>query len=238
MPTDEWSDLIWKILPKTRIKQAAVWYCLPTIVDAFSGRGKDVSILDVGCGAGSSFVTFEKQGWNWTGLDIANSLEVSQRRRLDLNFVTYNGENFPFNSELFDVVLCKQALGYASNPGKVIQEVGRVIKSGGYFFGSFSQLEPYISGLHYNMSAYAFVKITQQSGMSVHSLWPGIDAATLLLRGMTKHASFFDRFFSGGSPLYEFVDAMHPGNSDAEVFAFNVAMLKYAGHIIFLCRKE
>jgi SAM-dependent methyltransferase len=237
MSVDEASDVFWKILPRSRIKQTTYADYLATIVKDFSGRVKEVSVLDVGCGDGSSFTTFDKRGWRWTGLDIEDSVEVLQRKRDDLNFVSYDGEHFPLDSDSFDVVFSKQVLGHASNPAQVIREVGRVVKSGGYFFGSFSQLEPYTSRLFYNLTGYGFVKIVEQAGMSVRSLSPGIDAATLLLRGMTSSAPFLNRFFSSGSPLYLLIDAMHPGDSEAEVFAFNVAMLRFAGHIMFLCRK-
>lgn len=43
-------------------------------------------------------------------------------------------EKIPFGAEQFDLALCAQVLSYVDNPAKVISEVFRVLKTGGYFF--------------------------------------------------------------------------------------------------------
>ena len=44
------------------------------------------------------------------------------------------GENIPFASGVFDLVVCTQMLQYVPDPGAVIAEIHRLLKPGGYLF--------------------------------------------------------------------------------------------------------
>jgi len=61
-------------------------------------------------------------------------LEVA-RRRLSENIALVHGdsENMPFEDASFDIVNCSASFHHYPNPGKVLSEVKRVLKPGGYF---------------------------------------------------------------------------------------------------------
>jgi SAM-dependent methyltransferase len=48
--------------------------------------------------------------------------------------VVARGENIPFVSGMFDLVICTQVLEYVPDPDAVIAEIHRVLKPGGYLF--------------------------------------------------------------------------------------------------------
>jgi SAM-dependent methyltransferase len=52
------------------------------------------------------------------------------------------GEDMPFDNESFDVVLCTQSLGYASDPFQFIREIHRVLRPNGRLFLSVPAMFP------------------------------------------------------------------------------------------------
>jgi len=101
-----------------------------------------MNILDLG--AGSGYLTFPIAKRNNTceviGLDIVkDALEVNSKRAekegiKNLSFVNYNGIDFPFDSNSFDMVVTRYALHHFPNIEHSIGEVSRVLKTGGKFF--------------------------------------------------------------------------------------------------------
>ncbi len=102
-------------------------------------------MLDLGCGIGTSVDYFRAQDpeVQWTGLDLADSREVAQRTRTDARFASFDGVTVPFADESFDLVYCKQVLEHVRHPAALLTETRRVLRAGGAFAGSTSQLEPY-----------------------------------------------------------------------------------------------
>jgi SAM-dependent methyltransferase len=54
--------------------------------------------------------------------------------RTPLVNVIGRAENLPFQSDLFDLVLCTQVMQYIPEPFQVAREIARVLKPGGFFF--------------------------------------------------------------------------------------------------------
>jgi 2-polyprenyl-6-hydroxyphenyl methylase/3-demethylubiquinone-9 3-methyltransferase len=97
-----------------------------------------ISVLEVGCGGGILAEEIARMGFITTGIDpsdsslktaIAHSNEVNLRIRYELAA----GENIPFSSNSFDVVLCCDVLEHVHDLPKVISEISRVLKNGGLF---------------------------------------------------------------------------------------------------------
>jgi SAM-dependent methyltransferase len=82
-------------------------------------------LLDVGCGSKPYKNIFSVD--SYTGLDI-ESVAARERGIAD-HF--YDGENFPFKSDIFDSVLCNQVLEHVFNPDQFLREIHRVLKPGG-----------------------------------------------------------------------------------------------------------
>ena len=103
-----------------------------------------MNIFDLG--AGSGYLTFPlakaNLGVSVIGLDIVEkALAMNQDRAEKENisnilFRSYDGINFPFTDNEFDMLVSRYALHHFPDIHKSISEVSRVIKKGGYFFVS------------------------------------------------------------------------------------------------------
>jgi len=99
-------------------------------------------ILDLGTGSGYLAFPIAKthKDSEVIGLDIAvktldqNREKVLKMELTNLNFVDYNGLNFPFKSNMFDYVITRYALHHFPNIDKTFAEISRVVKSGGMLF--------------------------------------------------------------------------------------------------------
>ena len=99
-------------------------------------------VMDLGCGSGGSVDLFRAHDphVDWVGVDIGDSMEVAARARQDATFVTYDGETLPFPDASFDIVYSRQVLEHVRDPRRHLAEVRRVLRPGGAYAGSTSQL--------------------------------------------------------------------------------------------------
>lgn len=102
----------------------------------------DMKILDLGVGSGYlSFPIAKKYpDISIVGLDIVekalkvNRAKANEENIRNISFITYNGIDFPFVDNEFDMVISRYALHHFPDIQKSISEVSRVIKSGGFLF--------------------------------------------------------------------------------------------------------
>lgn len=107
---------------------------LPRIVDFNSY--KDKRLLEVGCGVGIDLVRFAKGGAVATGIDLAEKSIELAKKNFELNGVEgdlrlMNGEDLEFEDNSFDVVYAHGVLQYTADAQKMVDEIYRVLKSGG-----------------------------------------------------------------------------------------------------------
>jgi SAM-dependent methyltransferase len=107
------------------------------LVDFNAQRGRRV--LDVGCGAGVDLARFAAAGAHATGIDLSSAAislarqnMTQQRHRAAL--AVGDGEALPFRPESFDYVFAHGVVQYTANPGRLVQEVRRVLAPGGTAF--------------------------------------------------------------------------------------------------------
>ena len=101
-----------------------------------------MKILDLGTGSGYlAFPVAQKNpGCEIVGLDIVDSaLEVNRARTEEegiqnLSFVSYDGIDFPFENDTFDLVITRYALHHFPDIEHSLEEVSRVLKKGGRLF--------------------------------------------------------------------------------------------------------
>lgn len=98
------------------------------------GELNKLRVLDYGCSAG--IVTNYIAGYFKTvvGIDvdeIAIKEAVSKYKRKNLSFLVNTGIKIPFRDKSFDLVICNQVYSYLDNPKLMIEEIHRVLKSGG-----------------------------------------------------------------------------------------------------------
>ena len=195
-------------------------------------------VMDLGCGNGDSvdlFRTYDPDV-DWVGVDVPASPEVLARQRTDARFVTYDGLTLPFEDASVDLVYSRQVLEHVRYPVVHLNEVRRVLRPGGAFVGSTSQLEPYHSRSLWNYTPFGFSELATEAGLTVEELRPGLDGVTLILRSYLDRPDGFGRWWLEESPLNELIDAWGraPGRTAEQV---NLRKLQYAGQFAFLVRR-
>lgn len=101
---------------------------------AFKGK----KVLEVGCGGGLFLEELAKLGGVCTGIDPSKKSISAARKHaaqsgLKIAYKDARGEKIPFPDKSFDFVACVDVLEHVNDLPKVIQEISRVLKPGGYF---------------------------------------------------------------------------------------------------------
>jgi ubiquinone/menaquinone biosynthesis C-methylase UbiE len=99
-------------------------------------------ILDLGTGSG--YLAFALSGRHKdcgiTGLDIVkktmkkNTIKAGELGLTNLEFIGYDGAAFPFEDNLFDIVVTRYALHHFPDINLCFREISRVLKPGGQLF--------------------------------------------------------------------------------------------------------
>ncbi len=98
----------------------------------FDFKGK--KILDLACGDGYDLALFSDKGADIYGLDASEELiKIAKQKVKNCDFVVGYMENIPYPDNYFDVVLSKYALQTSDNVPRILEEITRVLKSGGIF---------------------------------------------------------------------------------------------------------
>lgn len=89
-------------------------------------------ILDIGCGAGQTLIGSNlRADVVAVGLDLDHSaLSLGKQLNPAIHFVRGRGEGLPFESEAFDLVICRVSLPYM-HIAKAVSEMARVTSAGG-----------------------------------------------------------------------------------------------------------
>ena len=90
------------------------------------------TILDIGCGYGTTTAALNKEGYSCQGIDTdKESINIAKHKFPHCNFQIANAEHLPFESEQFDVIILRDALHHLykeANFDKVKMELMRVAK--------------------------------------------------------------------------------------------------------------
>jgi SAM-dependent methyltransferase len=170
----------------------------------------------------------------WTGLDVPGSVEAAERTRADGDVRVFDGERLPLADGEADLVWCKQVLEHVARPAPLLADVARVLRPGGVFAGSVSQLEPFHSRSTFNWTPYGLRLAVQEAGLELEEVRPGIDAPTLIAWWLSRRSPAFHRFWARESPANRLLGAL--GRGDAR--AVNAAKLLLAGQFCFLCSRR
>jgi len=103
---------------------------------------KNSTILDIGCGSGRTTYGLVKLGYEVIGVDmtpemIKSANELSDYFKLKIDFRLLNAKDLKFKDNSFDNAIFSFN-GWSQIPGKVnrlksLEEVYRILKTGGYF---------------------------------------------------------------------------------------------------------
>jgi SAM-dependent methyltransferase len=203
--------------------------------------GRTLEVVDIGAGHGGSFDRFSRRfrKLHWVGVDIEDSPEVRGRTRTDCEFRTYNGTDLPFPDNSIDLVYSRQVFEHVRHPELLLADIARVLRPGGAFIGSVSQLEPYHSYSLWNFTYYGFSVLAHDAGLTLKELRPGIDGLSLVTRNLMKFhlrwpVDMFKPWFKLDSPLNQFIAMHFEPRGTVEI---NKVKTRFAGHFCFKFEK-
>lgn len=118
------------------------------------------NVLDVGCGTKPYRSSFSCK--SYTGVDIpAGEIKDSKYD------VAANGNSLPFKDKSFDAAICLEVIEHVQEPGKIIEEIARVLKPNGFIILSAPQIifvhgEPYD---FFRFTEYGLEELVKSCGM-------------------------------------------------------------------------
>lgn len=94
------------------------------------------SVLEIGCGVGTSSVLFALDGAHVTATDLTEEAVAIAKSKFELmgldgTFVQADAEQLPFVDDSFDIIFSSGVLHHTPNTEKAVQEIHRVLKPGG-----------------------------------------------------------------------------------------------------------
>ena len=114
------------------------WDDVNRIIREFSGLKGTDRVLDVACGDGILSFELAKHCAYVTGVDLSDSqLALAAERSIEtgaknLSFVQGDAEHLNFPNDAFDRIFCRLGLHHFSDPGRVVDEMIRVVKKPGH----------------------------------------------------------------------------------------------------------
>ena len=108
---------------------------LEIIFSLFPVKGK--KILEIGAGRGVDSIVLAKNGADVSVLDYSDSaVEIIKKRaaeeKADLKIYKADANKLPFEDGTFDLIFHQGFIEHFNDPGPLIEEQKRVLKSGGY----------------------------------------------------------------------------------------------------------
>jgi len=198
-------------------------------------------IIDLGCGDGRGVdrirsVYPEAQ---YLVIDIETSDERKSRTRTDAEFVAFDGVNIPREDSSFDMVYCVQVFEHVRHPDKLVTDILRVLKPGGYFVVSLSGIEPYHSHSIFNSTPYGWFTVLSDNGFLIKTMRAGADGHSLLMRNFAFRTGDKDQFAKYDRALNEGTGEFFGKilNLDVGDLQKKRLLLDYAGHIVFSSQK-
>ncbi len=95
------------------------------------------SVLDVGCGDGTSIAPLVRQeAMRYVGVDVsATAVAFARRNGLDARPIEHAGD-LPFEDASFDAALCLEVFEHLVDPCEAATEIARVLRGGGVLIAS------------------------------------------------------------------------------------------------------
>jgi SAM-dependent methyltransferase len=230
----EWRELD-RFIPKDHAKQVTAAYYIDQLA-----RADPVPqvVVDLGCGSGGSLATFRHAipDVRWIGVDVGDSQEAAARAPLAAPVVVFDGVRLPFRDGSVDLLYSRQVFEHVRHPEPLLAEIARVLRPGGWFAGSTSQLETFHSRSYWNYTVPGFTELLLDAGFEVDELRPGIDAFALIERAYTGRNAEFGRYFSEESPRNREIDEW-AASEGLGIGARNHRKLRFCGQFAFLAHR-
>ncbi|MBI4589249.1 MAG: class I SAM-dependent methyltransferase [Candidatus Rokubacteria bacterium] len=122
-------------------RRALIWGRRIERVEAL--RSPPGRLLDIGCGRGAFLHVARERGWEVSGTEIS---PYAAKAAGAARFPVVEGEVWEagFPAGAFDVVTCWHVIEHAADPRRILQEIHRVLKPGGWLVLATPNLEDHI----------------------------------------------------------------------------------------------
>ena len=90
-------------------------------------------VLDIGCSIGTELVVGREHGWDCTGIELSDS-SVEIARSQGLRIIQAELEEAKLPDDSFDMITVNHMLEHVSDPGPLLREVRRILRSEGLLF--------------------------------------------------------------------------------------------------------
>lgn len=148
---------------------------------------KPKMILDVGCGERIYEHIFSNS--NYLGIDVEISGRTSEQKLAD---TYYDGTNIPYESEVFDLIICTEVLEHCEDTEKLMREIHRVLKKGGKLFVT----APFIWGEHevpydfVRFTTYGIKKYLKEAGFKIINFYKDYEGFNAILKLVASEIVF------------------------------------------------
>lgn len=130
------------------------------------GRMEGRRVLDVGCGDG--FITTkigEITGARMFGVDISkDALKAARKGGIDARLANLDKDSLPFDDGYFDAVFCGDVVEHVFDTERLLAEVRRVLKPGGFLVMSVPNIAAWYNRI---IMAFGFMPVWVESA-SIH----------------------------------------------------------------------
>jgi SAM-dependent methyltransferase len=108
------------------------WYKIrkKMLLDAVSVLPKGSKILDLGSATGGNVLLLKSMGFEVTSVEYSN-FGIERQREKGIVAFQADARNLPFDSNIFDCVVCLDVLEHIEEDFLVVQEIFRVLKNEG-----------------------------------------------------------------------------------------------------------
>ncbi len=113
------------------------WDILETVNFIKSNLNKDASILDIGCYASEILVSLHQIGYRkLNGADLNSDVKEMPHQN-EIHYEVVNFMETKFANQSFEAITAISVIEHGFEPERLLAEVSRLLKPGGYFISSF-----------------------------------------------------------------------------------------------------
>lgn len=131
-------------------------------------RLKGARVLDLGCGVGGYSLALTDFGAEVIGLDIRPPVELTSQ---GIAQVAADALRLPFRESTFDGIFCASLIEHVPDPYRLLVEIRRVIRGGGWVYLSFPPFFSPLGGHQFSPFHYFGEKVALAIGR--HQRWWG-----------------------------------------------------------------
>jgi SAM-dependent methyltransferase len=124
-------------------------------------------LLDVGCGTGDFLRVARARGWQVRGTELS-AYACQEAAAGGLGVVAGEVWEAGFPPDAFDVVTCWHAIEHASDPRRIVQEIQRVLRPGGWLVLATPNLEDRLFRAAYALARRRRVRLFEPDERELH----------------------------------------------------------------------